>query len=522
MPASLPIPDGPPIDYWERWLRSGPPLSKDNVVKTLIDGEEAFPEIYNVISTAVGKGHFVYLLGWYLDDAYPLIKGKAETTFFEYARQHPDVEIRVMLWREAYAGFYDLLNRMNKGLPHKPPPTNSHNNRVVRHLNTLRNVAAIADGRLPWGWSSHHQKLVVAYGSEGLIGLCGGVDINRDRIERKSDKPRQLVDGADSEAQSKPDQTPLHDVHCAVRGPAAKRLLDVFEQRWLIHPDTRSYPPLRSKAKPPSATQGAGQTLVQVVRTFNDVSSDQAFLIEDASQAESVVGYNGCIKEHSVAAAMLTMIEHARRFIYIEDQYMIDPRVAEALCKARKHVQHIIFLIPHTLISDLPEADWRRREFINKVTRTYPLKRPTTDGPSTFNVYYKGDADKKEFGPRDYIHAKTWIVDDQIALIGSANCNRRGLSSDSEVGAVIVDNPKDGFTTAQCLRMRLWASHLKLNEYDVRDPLVGAKYWDKPPSGSRVKLYMPNKDDRIKGVVRRGTIDLMIDGDFERAPKCPR
>jgi phosphatidylserine/phosphatidylglycerophosphate/cardiolipin synthase-like enzyme len=61
-----------------------------------------------------------------------------------------------------------------------------------------------------------------------------------------------------------------------------------------------------------------------------------------------------------------------------------------------------------------------------------------------------------------YIHSKTWIFDDELAIIGSANCNRRSWEHDSEVAAVILDTRKvdGGATFAQALRMKLWAGHL--------------------------------------------------------------
>lgn len=524
---TLPIPAPPPIDYWQRWLSPGPPLSLTNDVKTLIDGEEAFAEIYRAMSTATGKGHFIYLLGWFLNDQYPLIKGEPATSLFEYARANKKIEVRVMLWREAYAGLNDLANKIVRQPPVKDPPDLSTNNQLVaKHLATLKNAAAIVDGRLPWSWCSHHQKLVVVNGSEGLIGLCGGVDINPDRIERKSDMRAQ---GGTPGAASKkePDGSPLHDVHCAVRGPAARSLLDVFEQRWTVHPEARRYPPLASKASPPAAGEDAGKVLVQIVRTYNGVAGKTPPPLGSAGGGNAgpslKVGYNGCIKEHSVAPAIFAMIRNARRFIYVEDQYMIDLKVADELAKARSHVQHIIFYIPHSQICDLPEAEWRRRQFITRITSSYPVRKPWDDGKlSTFNVYYTGDASKMDYRAHDYVHAKTWIVDDEIALVGSANCNRRGLSSDSEVGAIFVDNGVDGLTTAQRLRRRLWAAHLNLKEDQVTNALASARYWDQPPPGSRVNRYALGRDDRLPPIVPRETLDLNIDGDFDGAPNCPR
>jgi phosphatidylserine/phosphatidylglycerophosphate/cardiolipin synthase-like enzyme len=62
-----------------------------------------------------------------------------------------------------------------------------------------------------------------------------------------------------------------------------------------------------------------------------------------------------------------------------------------------------------------------------------------------------------------YVHSKTWIFDDEFAIIGSANTNRRSFTHDSEVVAAICDPRPDTPASPRMphrLRMRLWAEHL--------------------------------------------------------------
>jgi phosphatidylserine/phosphatidylglycerophosphate/cardiolipin synthase-like enzyme len=56
-----------------------------------------------------------------------------------------------------------------------------------------------------------------------------------------------------------------------------------------------------------------------------------------------------------------------------------------------------------------------------------------------------------------YVHAKTCIVDDTWATIGSDNFNRRSWTHDSELSAVVVDTAGD---FARRLRLTLAAEHL--------------------------------------------------------------
>jgi len=70
------------------------------------------------------------------------------------------------------------------------------------------------------------------------------------------------------------------------------------------------------------------------------------------------------------------------------------------------------------------------------------------------------EADTGPAIPHSYVHAKTWIFDDRFAIIGSANCNQRGWTHDSESCVGTFDESKDTpgtYTFAHRLRIRLWA-----------------------------------------------------------------
>ncbi|MBC7592791.1 MAG: phospholipase, partial [Kineosporiaceae bacterium] len=58
-----------------------------------------------------------------------------------------------------------------------------------------------------------------------------------------------------------------------------------------------------------------------------------------------------------------------------------------------------------------------------------------------------------------YVHAKTCIVDDTWATIGSDNFNRRSWTHDSELSAAIIDLAGDA-AYARDLRLTLAAEHL--------------------------------------------------------------
>jgi len=109
----------------------------------------------------------------------------------------------------------------------------------------------------------------------------------------------------------------------------------------------------------------------------------------------------------------------------------------------------------------------------------------------TFNALRNfGVLNSKPVTEQVYVHAKMMIVDDRIAIIGSANINDRSMegSRDSEICAVVenqdlIDSVMAGkpFKVSkfvQDLRLRLWRDFLGLSDHDmsIRDPVSSNVY----------------------------------------------
>lgn len=105
---------------------------------------------------------------------------------------------------------------------------------------------------------------------------------------------------------------------------------------------------------------------------------------------------------------------------------------------------------------------------------------------SFFSLRTHGILNEVPYTEMIYVHSKIMIVDDEVALIGSANINDRSLkgSRDSEIAVIIRDNCKvpskmDGkiflaANFAQSLRIRLLKEHLgyNLNTYEIPEDLL--------------------------------------------------
>jgi phosphatidylserine/phosphatidylglycerophosphate/cardiolipin synthase-like enzyme len=384
-----------------------------------------------------------------LSDNFELIPGDANSTIqalFTNASQN-DVQVRAMLWDQA----------------------GTQNTAEVGRINALANGAAILDNRT-LNLGSHHQKILIVKGSEGLITFCGGVDINDDRIS----------------AVARQAGSPMHDVHCKIRGPAAFDLLQIFVQRWLDHPDHTALDTakgaLRGLTEPVPSPIAGRNHFVQIGRTYGNGNRHRG--IDSDRFGTRPRGYAFAPDGEQTARRLIfKAIREARRFIYIEDQYLVSMNASRELQAALPNIQHLTILIPQGSISDLPQAHFRRREFIA------PLR---AAGGAKVRVFFLSPAG----GNHSYVHAKMYVIDDQFAIIGSANCNRRGFTHDSEVVAGIFDPSQDDALAhhfAHQLRIRLWAEHLNMNtstgHAQLNDGVASAVHWLHPPAGAHIAPY---------------------------------
>jgi phosphatidylserine/phosphatidylglycerophosphate/cardiolipin synthase-like enzyme/subtilisin family serine protease len=452
-----------------RWFPTGgtppmQPVRMGNEVQALVRGSEAFPAMVDAIRSADSGEHYIYLLGWFLDARFELIPGQPGTTVGALlgAAVARGVQVRAMLWRR---------------------PFSSQNVAAAATINGLADGAAIHDNRT-LNLGTHHQKLLVVKGREGLVGFCGGIDINPDRIQVR-------VGGGSGGSGSggsgsggggaAPGGTgsPLHDVHCRIRGPATFDLLQVFLERWRDHPDHAAIDAakggLRGAAEPIPRQVGAVQ--VQIGRTYGNGTRHRGI-----GQGGYRFAPNG---EQTIRRQVLRAIDRARRFIYLEDQYLVSEEMSRALVAALPNLSHLTILVTDSSLLSPDECPRDlhagRRRFIT------PLR---TAGGGKVRVF----AASPVGAPFTYVHSKTWIFDDEFAVVGSANCNRRGYTHDSEVTAAIFD--PGSRSLVKRLRVALWAAHLNLDSMLGRallgDGVASGALWLNPPTGARVTPFNEN------------------------------
>jgi phosphatidylserine/phosphatidylglycerophosphate/cardiolipin synthase-like enzyme len=329
---------------------------------------------------------------------------------------------------------------------------------------------------------SHHQKLVVLRfpgRNEQDIAFAGGIDLGRSRHDDPGHPgDRQAMDFPDVYGE----RPPWHDVQAAVRGPAVADIEHTFRERWYGSTVLDVSSPVRmlidrayhagklvgrELPDPQPEPAPAGPHAVQVLRTYPARLRRYPF---------------APLGERSIAHAYRKVFARARRLIYIEDQYLWAPFVADLLASALQAYPdlHVIAVVPR-----YPDKQGAAR-WPSLVGREQAIDVCRAAGGDRFAIY---DLENST-GGAIYVHAKVVVVDDVWSMIGSDNLNRRSWTHDSELSCAVLDPTQDerepldpgglgdrARVFARELRLRLWREHLDLDEdapiHDLLDPRSG-------------------------------------------------
>ena len=342
--------------------------------------------------------------------------------------------------------------------------TSDENLRLGRTLQK-RGVEAILDMRVRTG-GSHHQKLLVIRHRDDPtrdIAYVGGIDLchsRRDDAAHGGD-PQAL----DTMAEEYGDTPPWHDVQAAISGPAVHDVETVFRERWedpttlsrspviLLRDRLRGLDttpdPLPEQAPPPPPVEG-GTHAVQLLRTYPNLRRGRDYAFARGG-------------ERSVARGYTKAVEQARQLVYVEDQYLWGDHVGGVFTKAlRAHPDlHVIAVVPmHPDVTGFS----RTAQLLGRSRAMLDMAQAAPGRVAIYGI-------ENHAGTPVYVHAKTCMVDDTWATIGSDNFNRRSWTHDSELSAVVVDREGE---FARSLRLTLAAEHLDREPDDPMDDCADA------------------------------------------------
>lgn len=427
--------------------------SVGNHVRPVVHGRPYFAELHERVST-MGQGDSLFFVDWRGDPDERLTDDPAETvsaTFSAAARR--GVDVRGLLWRSHWSRF----------------GFHSEKSRVLGIEIDEAGGQCLRDMRVRTA-GSHHQKFVVLRHADDPsrdIAFLGGIDLchtRRDDIAHEGDP--QVI----AMPQVFGRRPAWHDVHVAIQGPAVFDVETVFRERWedstpltlnpgrllssLARREDLTPRPLAEQAPPPPAP-GTAHEVVQVLRTYPAILPTGYDFAPDG--------------ERSVAHGNAKAVRHARRLIYLEDQYLWSEEVGQHFGQALRDNPELRLIAVIPIVPDVDGAVSLPPQLYGRKLAMDVLLEAGGDRVAVYGL-------TSEAGYPIYVHSKVCVIDDVWASVGSDNFNRRSWSSDSEIACAVQDArvedrvgaaPADAF--ALRIRRELVAEHLGIQPDAVPD-----------------------------------------------------
>ncbi len=405
-------------------------VAKASRAAVLVDGAAYFDALRQAMRKAQRS---ILIAGWDIHsqtrlvgrsgeagDGYP-----AELAAFLAAlvNERPELDVCILLWDFSvlYAAERDLF------------PT------MALAWNTPSRVRFCLDDCVPLG-SSQHQKLVVI---DDKVAFSGGLDITIrrwDTSKHRLDEPHRV------DPDGKP-YRPFHDVQMVVDGEAARALGELLRGRW-------SCAACEDLPRPQVDTDPWPDP---VEPHFTDVEIGIARTQPVYEQQEQV---------EEVAQLFLDSIDAAERSIYIENQFLTAPAIAERLAKRLRERPELEVLI----VAPDSHDSWLEAQSMRAGRMRFTKTLQEAGGERVFLAYPKvADGERAS---AVMVHAKVMVVDDRILRVGSANLNNRSMGTDTECDLVIVGESEDQRGRIVHLRNGLLGHHCGATAKDVEAALA--------------------------------------------------
>lgn len=496
-----------PTKYFVDYL----PITSDNKLTFYADGKGYCADLYKAL-TAAAK--FVFLTGLHFMHDFELVRGgatkagttKLATVLAEVAERKVEVFLLVnQFWKDEH----EIFEKKRKFIKQRISASGElwgylpETFKLFRALSRYPNVHCRTDIHPnTYLFGTHHQKTIVI---DDKIAFLGGVDLTyldgdrwdtsaHNRDDRHTDRTQKF----------------WHDIHMRVQGPAVQFVRDNFQQRWKygrLHTlrldgdgkiqadkdDARPTLPAFPKATTytyPDGSETPDAPRVQIVRSMPATSTWQEDMPawnkgrpKPKPKNTLTTGWQS-VGERSCKDAYLIGLRAARRYIYLENQWVADEDIWEELAKAAKRNKdnkdfRIVVVIPYEPLFAAGLGSnqelWIGAEMEDVID--------AARDEATFGVYslvqreYREDNGQLDAEQQIYVHSKVLLVDDEWLMIGSANAGGISLEGlrygggasrpDTELSAVVLDK---GFASA--FRRTVWEEHLGrpvAKEYESRD-----------------------------------------------------
>jgi phosphatidylserine/phosphatidylglycerophosphate/cardiolipin synthase-like enzyme len=437
------------------WWSTRAQIRQGNHLEVLIDGSTALPEFETAIRAATRS---VHIAGWHASPDFRLSRGSGGAPLRDVLAEVAErVPVRLLLWAGPPLPVFQ--------------PTRSMVARAREEFMRDSAVQCALDKR-ERTMHCHHEKIIVI---DETLAFVGGIDLT-------------ALQGDRDDSSEHPPREPLgwHDGAVRLRGPAVADVAAHFNQRWQ---DVTG----ESLPRPP-AQPDAGACDVQVLRT-----------VPDKTYGFAPHG------EFTILDAYLRALRHAEHFIYLENQFLWSPEVADILVDKLQHPPRddfrVLLLLPAKPSSGSDTTRGQLGRLLDADAGAGRLLATTISG--------HGGGESVQV----YVHAKIAVIDDRWLTLGSANLNEHSLFNDTEMNVLTCDAD-----LARDTRLRLWSEHTErpVDEIAGTPWRVIDEVWrpaaeeqarldrDHLPRTHRLSLLasVSRRTDRLQGPMR----GLLVDG----------
>ncbi len=392
-------------------------ISKASKAKVLIDADKYFSTF---VKCALKAKKNIYIAGWDIDSQLQLVRDNDQKNFpltlrdfLEYlVKQNKELNIHILCWDYSIIFALERETLLSYRLGWKT------NKRIHFDLDDEHPVGA-----------SHHQKIVVI---DDQLAFSGGLDLTKrrwDSTDHIKDDPRR------KDPQGKP-YPPFHDLQMMVQGEPAQLLGQLFRQRW--------YRATKQEISKPN---------IQEYLWPQEINPD--FVNVEMGIARTIGGYKDLTETRECQQLYLKSFTTAKKYIYLENQYLTSHIIGQALVKCLKQEKgpEVILVLPRHSLGWLESntMDVLQAKILNQLKQADQNKRL-----SIYHPVIKGQGYKK-------VHSKFCLIDDLFLRIGSANLTNRSMGLDSECDlAIETSDDKQNQQSIITIRNKLLADHLGL------------------------------------------------------------
>jgi phosphatidylserine/phosphatidylglycerophosphate/cardiolipin synthase-like enzyme len=396
------------------------------LVRPLVDGVPIFQRIGEAIESA---RHSVWLTVAFCGSDFRFPDGRG--ALFEVLDRAVGrgLEVRVIFWRTNPES-----SRYGRAFPGSPADRDLLRERGSRFR--------IRWDRAAGAFCQHQKSWVIDAGWPSESAFVGGVNLTAAALGSPGD-----AGGGQR-----------HDAYVEVAGPSATDVNHNFVQRW-----NEASERWRADGNwgcdgedelpfPTRLSEQRGTSTVQIQRMLHPGRYADGHPTPGGTPFDVAAGERSILEQYQLA------VDAARRTVYVENQAVPIPLIADRLDRALGRGVDVVLLVPA-----IPED----HVF---AARLDPKQKALFDGLERLgrhhNFLLAGIAGRAAGGGRaaTYVHAKLMLVDDCWATIGSCNLHSNSLSGHSELNVSIWDR-----TVVRDLRCTLLAEHLGENTAGLDD-----------------------------------------------------